>query len=152
MYGIPDRLTMDNGREIASNLNKKLYNSLGIYVTHIAPLSPSGNLIEQRHKYLKEMFQISGAGQDDWSYFLTMVLYGLNNLPMPNLSNFSPFEVLFLRENKSPFDVVSYKSKTTQNWLSNFSTKAAPIFAKVADGYRARFDALSVFKSGRLKS
>ena len=62
VYGLPDQLHSDNGREFVNNLWKELFSEFKIQHTNTPPYNPSSNLVELFHRTIIAMLWTRGEG------------------------------------------------------------------------------------------
>ena len=67
VYGLPDQLHYDNGKEFVNNLWRELFSEFQIQHTTITPYNPYYSPVEHFHSTIIAMLQTRGAGvQDNW--------------------------------------------------------------------------------------
>ena len=70
IYGLPDQLHSDNGREFVNNLWKELFSEFKIQHT-TAPYNPSSNPVERFRRTIIAMLRTRGQGiQDNWDLWI----------------------------------------------------------------------------------
>ena len=78
-FGVPARMTTDQGTNFESNLFRELTNKLGIHKIHTTAYNPKANgLVERFHRNLKQSL-IAHGNTLNWSDTLPFVLIGINN-------------------------------------------------------------------------
>ena len=76
VYGLPDQLHSDNGREFVNNLWRELISEFKIQHTTTLPYNPSSNPVERFHRTLTAMLRTWGPGvQDHWDLWLNAPLF-----------------------------------------------------------------------------
>ena len=118
-WGVPESILTDNGSEFVNLTNELLRKIFGIYVSHISPYNPRGNLVERAHKELKKLFLLYKVQIESWDSWLPLILFSYNTSIHGALPNLSPFQALFLR---TPKDVLSIgrSEKLNNQWLKRF--------------------------------
>lgn len=83
-FGVPLRITSDQGRQFESSLFRELQAFLGIKHFRTTPYHPSANgLIERRHRELKAAIKCYGT--ENWYSVLPFVLLGMRSIVRPEL-------------------------------------------------------------------
>ena len=139
-YGLPERLISDNGAEYKSRLTEEVLNTFGVYVSHISPYRPGGNIIERFHRDLGELLKIHNVPITTWSSQIHFILYLYNQTSLKILNDLCPFECLFLRPPRAPFEF-AVRKKISAKWIELFGPSADDIFHKVAQIHMNRFNA-----------
>ena len=62
VYGLPDQLHSDNGREFVNNLWRELFSEFKIQHTTTPLYNPSSNPVEHFHRMLTAMLRTQGPG------------------------------------------------------------------------------------------
>ena len=62
VYGLPDQLHSNNGREFVNNLWKELFSEFKINQTTTLPYNPSSNPVERFHQTIIAMLRTRGEG------------------------------------------------------------------------------------------
>ena len=63
IYGLPDQLHSDNGKEFVNNLWRELFSEFKIQHTTTPPYNPSSNRVEHFHRTLIAMLRTRGEGR-----------------------------------------------------------------------------------------
>ena len=67
IFGLPDQLHSDNGKEFVNNLWRELFSEFKIQHTTAPPYNVSSNPVERFHRTLIAMLRTRGDGiQDYW--------------------------------------------------------------------------------------
>jgi hypothetical protein len=125
---------------------------------HSAPYNPAAEFCERRIQSVKTMVQtFADAEQRKWDMYLPHMQYALNTATNAT-TKFSPFEMLFGREQKDPLQVAVQEDgdrelyqpigTTEKNWIS-YHTAALGKYIHLArqhqdvalDKYKANYDA-----------
>lgn len=92
-FGVPHRVTTDQGRQFESHLFKRLNEVLGTSHLRSSPYHPQGNgMIERWHRTLKA--SLKAKFNADWVEQLPLVLLGLRSALKPDI-NASPAELTY---------------------------------------------------------
>ena len=142
-YGIPERLTGDNGMEFRCHVTQNVLDSLGIYYSSISPHRPGGNKVERAHKNIGQLLKLYEVPAEKWSEQIHILTFFYNTTPMETLKNLSPFECLFLRHPRPPFEH-KVKTKIQAKWIELFGHSATDIFTEIACIHRQRFNARKI--------
>ena len=98
-YCIPDYIIMDPGSAFMSSLMNYLFKKLDIRIKTVAPYNHQ--LLEAEHgiKSLSTivMKHLTNLGQM-WPKYLPLPMFAYNTFNSPNLTNFSPYELVFRRK------------------------------------------------------
>ena len=79
VYGLPDQLHSDNGREFVNNLWKELFSEFKIQHTTTPPYNPSSNPVERFHRTIIAMLRTRGEGiQDNWDLWINASVFAYN--------------------------------------------------------------------------
>ena len=79
IYGLPDQLHSDNGKEFFNNLLRELFFKFKIQYTKTPPYNPSSNSVERFHRTLSAMLRVRGEGiQDNWDLLVNASVFGYN--------------------------------------------------------------------------
>ena len=71
VYGLPDQLHSDNGKEFVNNLWRELFSEFKIQPTTTPPYNLSSNHVERFHRTLTAMLRTQGPGvQESWDLWL----------------------------------------------------------------------------------
>ena len=106
VYGFPKRLFSDQGKEFINSILKEVTTSLKVKQCFTAAYSPQGNArTENRHRYYNQILRIlvNELGYD-WVNSLPFATWCLNTRPWKG-TPYSPYQLLFGREPRFPFDL-----------------------------------------------
>lgn len=116
-FGVPLRLTSDQGKNFESNLFTELNKLLGIQKFRTTAYHPQANgILERWHRTLKN--SIKCHGNPRWTETLPTILLGLRSIVLQNL-NASPAELVYGTNLRLPY---FYFDKIKQSLVSNAST------------------------------
>ena len=112
LFGVPSKLTSDNGGSFSANLWKDIMAKLNIEVTYSPLYRPQAvGMLERQHRSLKDSLKaaIEDMGQkyqDKWMDFLPLVLLGRSASLQPDIGA-SPSEMTFGTNVKIPGQLLS---------------------------------------------
>lgn len=113
-YGVPQKITTDQGRQFESSLFNKMSQLLGCQHFKTTPYHPQSNgIIERFHRTLKASIKCY-TNANDWSEILPLLTLGLRTIYKLDL-NASPAEMLYGQTLRLPGDFF----ETTNNNDSN---------------------------------
>ena len=141
---IPDYIIMDQNSAFMSSLMSYLFHRLNIKIKMIGPYNHQSLQAEHRIKSLTCILtkHLTGLGQM-WTKYLSLATFAYNTFNIPNLGNYSPFELTFGR-----------KLKVLLNTETNPDIKVSTNFKEYYDLLNKRIkylqDILFNFKSRRL--
>ena len=76
IYGLPDQLHSDNGREFVNNLWKELFSEFKIQHTTTLLYNPFSNPVEHFHRTIIAMLRTRGEGiQDNWDLWINVLVF-----------------------------------------------------------------------------
>ena len=98
---IPDYIIMDQNSAFMSSLMSYLFHRLNIKIKMIGPYNHQSLQAEHRIKSLTCILtkHLTGLGQM-WTKYLSLATFAYNTFNIPNLGNYSPFELTFGRKLK----------------------------------------------------
>ncbi|KAI4879913.1 hypothetical protein NFI96_003643 [Prochilodus magdalenae] len=104
--GIPREILTDQGTNFTSKFMKNVSSLLGIKGIHTTPYHPqTDGLTERFNKTLKQTLRkLANSNGTDWDTWLPYVLFAYREVQAS--SGFSPFELLFSQQVRSPLDVL----------------------------------------------
>ena len=95
-YCVPDYIIMDLDSAFMSSLMSYLFKKLGIKIKTVAPYNHQSLQAEHGIKYLSNILTKHLANSGDmWIDYLPFVTLAHNTYNSPNLSNYSPYELIF---------------------------------------------------------
>ena len=76
VYGLPDQLHSDNGKEFVNNLWRELFSEFKIQHTTTLPYNLSSNPVESLHRTIIAMLRRRGDGiQDNWDLWINASVF-----------------------------------------------------------------------------
>ena len=100
-YGIPDDIIIDQDRTFMSSLMKYLFKKLDIKIKTVPPYNHHSLQAEHTIKSLSTIptKHLTNLGQM-WPKYLPLATFIYNTFTNLNLTNFSPYELVFIRKPK----------------------------------------------------
>ncbi|UYV78619.1 hypothetical protein LAZ67_16002183, partial [Cordylochernes scorpioides] len=127
-FGVPEKVTTDQGRHFESALFGELTRLLGSYRIRISPYHPSANgLVEIFHRQLKD--SLSCHDSTSWSLKLPLVLLGIRSSLREGL-NTTTAELVYGKPLPLPgtfFEDPPSASSPTEPWLEDFKRAMASL-------------------------
>ncbi|KAG5887224.1 hypothetical protein JTB14_010805 [Gonioctena quinquepunctata] len=131
-FGIPSKVTTDQGRQFESALFKEFSKIMGFQHIRTTPYHPSSNgMIERFHRTMKAA--LKSYPPEKWSEHISTVLYGLRVTPKEDLDGLSSAEILYGSTLRVPGDIaitnsneeLSHKDflKTLQESMRNMKSR-----------------------------
>ena len=107
-YCIPEYIIMDQDSAFMSSLMTYLFHRFGIKIKTVAPYNHQSLQAEHGIKSLSHILtkHLTNVGQM-WPKYLSLATFAYNTFNTPNLSNYSPYELIFGRKPKLLIDVES---------------------------------------------
>ena len=97
MFGLPDILHFDQGRNFESALLRETLDSVGVKISRTTAYHPQGDeMVEMFNRSLLQMLQVYVQDQADWEHYLPLVLFPYRTA-VHSSTRFSPFELMFSR-------------------------------------------------------
>ena len=104
IYGLPDQLHSDNGREFMNNLWKEFFSEFKIQPTTTPSYNPSLNPVEHFHRTLIAMLRTRGEGiQENWDVWINASVFAYNTTGSSS-TGVTPHYPMFGREAMLPVD------------------------------------------------
>ena len=106
VYGLPDQLHSDNGKEFVNNLRWELFSEFKIQHTTTPQYNPSSNPVERFHQTLTAMLRTRGPGlQDNCDLWLNASVFAYNTT-LSSITGVTPHNAMFEHEATLPVDWV----------------------------------------------
>ena len=123
IYGLPDQLHSDNGREFVNNVWRELFSEFKIQHKTTSPYNPSSNLVECFHRTIIAMLRTRGEGiQDNWDLWINASVFAYNTT-VSSSTGVTPHYAMFGREAMLPVDWVfptpSAEKRTMYQWTGD---------------------------------
>ena len=98
-FGIPDYMIMDQDSAFMSSLMRYVFKKLGITIKTVGPYNHKSLQAEHGIKSLCNILSkcLTDQGQM-WHKFLSLVTFSNNIFYSPNLGNYSPYKLVFIRK------------------------------------------------------
>jgi hypothetical protein len=106
VYGWPDKLISDNGKEFANQLNAELCDALGIAQRFSAPYHPASNgQVERSHREVLVILRsVTDPNQTRWDLDLAYVQFAVNTT-WTRVTGMTPFFLTFGRHPRTAVEV-----------------------------------------------
>ena len=79
VYGLPDQLHSDNGKEFVNNFWREFFSEFKIQHTTTPPYNPSSNPVENFHRTIIAIIRARGDGiQDNWDLWINASVFAYN--------------------------------------------------------------------------
>ena len=102
IFGLPDQLRSDNGREFVNNLLKELCSELKIQHTTTPQYNPSSNPVERFHRTIIAILRTRGEGvQENWDLWKNASVFAYNTT-VCNSIGVTPHYAMFGRKATLP--------------------------------------------------
>ena len=123
VYGSPDQLHSDNGKEFVNNLWRDFYSEFMIQNTTTPPYNPSSNHAERIHRTIIAMLQTRGPGvQDKWDLWINLSVFAYNTT-VSSSTGVTPHYAMFRYKAMLPVDWVyptpSVEKRTIYQWIGD---------------------------------
>ena len=161
-YCIPEYIIMDQDSACMSSLMTYLFHRLDIKIKTIAPYNHQSLQVEHGIKSLTCIFtkHLTGLGQM-WTKYVPLATFAYNTINIPNLGNYSPYELtlgrkpkLLLNVETNPdikvsrnfreyYDSLNKRIKYLQNLLFNFRLWRLAMINKVRENFQYGEEILS---------
>ena len=107
VFGIPERLLSDRGRNFESEVIKQFCELLGIKKVFTCPYSPKSDAVCERFNrtLIGMVGTLSKKKRAEWHKHLPYLVSVYNNTQHA-ATNFSPFELIFGRKSRLPVDII----------------------------------------------
>ena len=95
VYGLPDQLHSDNGKEFVKNLWIELVSEFKIQCNTTPPYNPSSNHVKHFHRTITAMLLTRGPGvQDNWDLWLNASVFAYNTT-VSSSTGVTPYYAMF---------------------------------------------------------
>ena len=79
VYGLPDQLHSDNGKEFVNNFWREFFSEFKIQHTTTPPYNPSSNPVERFPRTIIAIIRARGDGiQDNWDLWINASVFAYN--------------------------------------------------------------------------
>ena len=123
VYGLPERIVSDNGKEFVSKLNQALAGELGIRLENVAPYHPAGNgRVERVHRTFGEALRALRVDKKNWSLFVNFAAFAINTSWNRIVQN-TPFYLMFGRNPRTPVHALlsmGVEERERVSWLATW--------------------------------
>lgn len=130
-YGVPRRMTSDNGVQFISEVMQQACHAMGV-TQDLTPLyHPESNPIERKNRDLKPQLAIL-VGQDhaSWDAHLSAIRFAMNSAVTAS-TGFTPAYLTFGRELRTPLDAVTDMRAILE--ADNFVPSVTPYLKRIAN-------------------
>ena len=159
MYGIPDIVHSDQGRNFESTIFRQTLAAFGIKKSHTTAYHPEGDgMVERLNRSLLQLLRTYAQRQDDWEKHLPLVLYAYRTAAHSSTGT-SPFQLMYGRQPKSStfssftgYDAMQYQ-ETLQAKLAELQDLVEAHIVESAKRHKGAYDQKSAerrFKTGDL--
>ena len=133
IFGLPDQLHSDNGREFVNNL----WNELKVQHTTTPPYNPSSNAVERFHRTIIEILRTRGEGvQENWDLGINASVFAYNTTVSSSIE-VTPHYAMFGREATLPVDWVfptpSAEKRTMFQWNGDMLEERQPAYKSMRE-------------------
>lgn len=112
-FGVPQEILTDNGSNFTAKLTEELLRRLNCHHVRASPYHPQSNgMLERVHHVFKTTLEKLREGDPQWDHWVPDVLMALRTAPH-TATGFSPYELLFGREARTPLKALREKMSTT---------------------------------------
>ena len=130
-FGFPKKLLTDNGSNFIAKVTKKMLTENGITHIRASPYHPQSNgMLERMHYVLKTVLEKEREGDTQWDQWLPEVLMAMRTVPS-QATGFSPFELLFGREARTPITALKEKMVQQQSAPADIITYTTELASKM---------------------
>eukprot|EP00731_Ephydatia_muelleri_P005310 Em0002g1486a len=159
VYGIPDIVHSDQGRNFESTIFRQTLEAFGIKKSHTTAYHPEGDgMVERLNRSLLQLLRTYAQRQDDWEKHLSLVLYAYRTATHSSTGT-SPFQLMYGRQPKSStfssftgYDAMQYQ-ETLQAKLAELQDLVEAHIVESAKRHKGAYDQKSAerrFKTGDL--
>ena len=159
MYGIPDIVHSDQGRNFESTIFRQTLAAFGTKKSHTTAYHPEGDgMVERLNRSLLQLLRTYAQRQDDWEKHLPLVLYAYRTSTHSSTGT-SPFQLMYGRQPKSctfssftGYDALQYQ-ETLQAKLAELQDLVEAHIVESAKRHKGAYDQKSAerrFKTGDL--
>ena len=120
-YGAPIRVRSDQGREYLNQVFSDLENLLNIHHVHSTAFHPqSKGSLERNHRVFNEYMRNFSQSEGDWDQITKYFQFAYNTTPHA-VTGYSPFELIFGKTCKFPFDMLNTSPQPVYNYDHYFN-------------------------------
>ena len=142
-FGIPIRLTTDQGTQFESELFTELNKFLGTRKLHTTPYHPQANgLVERWHRTFKNAIKCNATNR--WMEVLPTILLGLRSIILENL-NASPAELVYGQNLRLPFHFFHTSKSNIKSDPHTFVERLKSIMNKLQPRQASNHDKQQIF-------
>ena len=119
VYGTPEKIHSDQGRNCTSKIVKGLCDFFNIKKSQTTPYHPMGNgQVKRANRTIQGLLRTLNTNEKKkWPMHIDKLIHAYNNTPHCS-TGYTPFYLMFLREDKLPIERIMNTVETINNdWL-----------------------------------